>query len=192
MSRSALFLEAGAVFISSALFFCKKTGLCLIRSDIFNFESQHTNGRFVLSGCCLAVCHLYFQIRFGGALGALSAPLMLTILPAKVAAILLPLYLMADFWTVDLAGLWSELLIWMVVIAVIGQFLGYLFIEVIDDNTLKAVIGALALVTGARYWFGVLKPKTAARPGRPFVISAAAFVSVQQSGAPYQACPAFL
>ena len=39
--------------------------------------------------------------------------------------------------------------------AIIGQFLGYLFIEVIDDSTLKAVIGALALVTGGRYWLSV-------------------------------------
>jgi len=103
---------------------------------------------------------------FGGALGALSAPLMLTILPAKATlAILLPLYLMADFWTVYI---WrgyavTKLLFWMVLTAVIGQFLGYLLIEVIDDNTLKAVIGTLALITGIRYWLALLRPVLSSR-----------------------------
>ena len=118
--------------------------------------------------CCIAVLSVSIsKSGFGGALGALSAPLMLTILPAKATlAILLPLYLMADFWTV---WIWrgyavKKLLFWMVVMAIIGQFLGYLFIEVIDDSTLKAVIGALALVTGGRYWLRVFRPQAAARP----------------------------
>ena len=68
-----------------------------------------------------------------------------------------------------LAGLCVKtLLFWMVLTAVIGQFLGYLLIEVIDDNTLKAVIGALALVTGVRYWLAVLKP-TMSAPSRAAV-----------------------
>lgn len=115
--------------------------------------------------CCIAVLSVSIsKSGFGGALGALSAPLMLTILPAKATlAILLPLYLMADFWTV---WIWrgyavKRILFWMVLMAVIGQFLGYLLIEVIDDNTLKAVIGALALVTGVRYWLGVFRPRAA-------------------------------
>lgn len=118
--------------------------------------------------CCAAVLSVSIsKSGFGGALGALSAPLMLTILPAKTTlAILLPLYLMADFWTV---WIWrgyavKKLLFWMVVTAVIGQVLGYLLIEVIDDDTLKAVIGALALVTGIRYWLGVFMPQKAMRP----------------------------
>ena len=118
--------------------------------------------------CCIAVLSVSIsKSGFGGALGALSAPLMLTILPAKATlVILLPLYLLADFWTV---WIWrgyavTHLLFRMVLMAVIGQFLGYLLIEVIDDNTLKAVIGALALITGARYWLGVFRPQIAARP----------------------------
>ena len=103
--------------------------------------------------CCIAVFSVSIsKSGFGGALGALSAPLMLTILPAKVTlAVLLPIYLMADFWTVYIWRGYAvkTLLFWMVLTAVIGQFLGYLLIEVIDDDTLKAVIGALALVTGA-------------------------------------------
>jgi hypothetical protein len=38
---------------------------------------------------------------FGGSMGALSAPLLLTLLPAKTAlAILLPLYLVCDVWAI--------------------------------------------------------------------------------------------
>ena len=118
--------------------------------------------------CCMAVFSVSIsKSGFGGALGALSAPLMLTILPAKMAlAILLPLYLVADVWTVYIWRSYAvkTLLFWMVLTAVIGQFLGYLLIEVIDDNTLKAVIGALALVSGARYWLALLKPASTARP----------------------------
>ena len=122
--------------------------------------------------CCIAVFSVSIsKSGFGGALGALSAPLMLTILPAKVTlAVLLPIYLMADFWTVYIWRGYAvkTLLFWMVLTAVIGQFLGYLLIEVIDDNTLKAVIGALALVTGVRYWLAVLKP-TMSAPSRAAV-----------------------
>ena len=92
---------------------------------------------------------------------------MLTILPAKVTlAILLPIYLMADFWTVYIWRGYAvkTLLFWMVLTAVIGQFLGYLFIELIDDSTLKAVIGVLALLTGMRYWLALVKPASTARP----------------------------
>ncbi|MGB0818758.1 MAG: hypothetical protein ACPGQQ_07580, partial [Candidatus Puniceispirillaceae bacterium] len=80
--------------------------------------------------CCIAVFSVSIsKSGFGGALGALSAPLMLTILPAKVTlAILLPIYLMADFWTVYIWRGYAvkTLLFWMVLTAVIGQFLGYL------------------------------------------------------------------
>lgn len=116
--------------------------------------------------CCIAVFSVSIsKSGFGGALGALSAPLMLTILPAKVTlAILLPIYLMADFWTVYIWRGYAvkTLLFWMVLTAVIGQSLGYLLIEVIDDNTLKAVIGVLAK-TGRRFSFEARKQKRATK-----------------------------
>ncbi len=129
--------------------------------------STQSNSVFWLV-CCMAVFSVSIsKSGFGGALGALSAPLMLTILPAKVTlAILLPLYLIADVWTVYIWRGYAAktILFWMVLTALIGQFLGYLLIEIIDDNTLKAVIGALALITGVRYWLAVLKPSLSARP----------------------------
>ena len=42
---------------------------------------------------------------FGGSMGALSAPIMLTVLPPDIAlAVLLPLYLLADVWTIYISG----------------------------------------------------------------------------------------
>jgi len=98
---------------------------------------------------------------FGGAMGALAAPLMLTVLPAKTAlAVLLPLFLVTDFWTVYIWRGYTvkRLLGWMVVMGIIGQILGWMVISYIDDQTLKACIGGLALFMGARYWYRVYQP----------------------------------
>ena len=98
---------------------------------------------------------------FGGAMGALAAPLMLTVLPAKTAlAVLLPLFLATDFWTVYIWRGYSvkRLLGWMVAMGIAGQILGWMVISYIDDNTLKACIGGLALFMGVRYWYRVYQP----------------------------------
>lgn len=133
--------------------------------------STQSHGVFWLV-CCAAVFSVSIsKSGFGGALGALSAPLMLTILPAKVTlAILLPLFLMADFFTVFIWRGYAvkTLLFWMVLTALIGQFLGYILIDFIDDNSLKAVIGALALITGVRYWVAVWRPALSAHSKAAF------------------------
>ena len=92
---------------------------------------------------------------FGGAVASLCAPLMLIVLPPReTLAILLPLYLLTDIWTI---WIWRgycrwRLLFWMVLFAIIGQVLGYLLISFIDDAMLKMLIGLVALITGGRYW----------------------------------------
>ena len=94
-------------------------------------------------------------------MGALAAPLMLTVLPAKTAlAVLLPLFLATDFWTVYIwrGYVVKYLLGWMVVMGVIGQILGWMVISYIDDNSLKACIGGLALFMGMRYWYRIYRP----------------------------------
>ena len=97
---------------------------------------------------------------FGGAMGALAAPLMLTVLPAKTALAVLPLFLVTDFWVVYIWRGYTvkRLLAWMVVMGIAGQVLGWMVISYIDDQTLKACIGGLALFMGARYWYRVYKP----------------------------------
>ena len=120
--------------------------------------------------CCLSVFVVSItKSGFGGSIGALAAPIMLTVMPAKLAlGVLLPLYLCADIWTVYLwrgYAVWW-LLFWMVLFAVLGQFLGWLVIGYIDDDMLKAVIGVIALVTGGRHFISML-PVTLGRLKAP-------------------------
>lgn len=92
---------------------------------------------------------------FGGAIASLSAPLMLTILPAReTLAILLPLYMLTDIWAILIwrGYCYWRVLFWMVLFATIGQVLGYLLISVINDDMLKAMIGAIAILIGCRYF----------------------------------------
>lgn len=106
--------------------------------------------------CCLSVFVVSItKAGFGGSVGALAAPIMLTVLPAKIAlAVLLPLYLLADVWTVYLWRGYAlrTLLIWMCGCAIAGQILGWLIIGYVDDEMLKLIIGAIALFTGARFY----------------------------------------
>lgn len=98
---------------------------------------------------------------FGGSMGVLSAPLLLTLLPAKTAlAILLPLYLVCDVWAILIWRRFAvrRFLIVMVIAAAVGQYLGYLLFAYIDDGALKAVIGLVALFTAARYFWRIVKP----------------------------------
>jgi len=92
---------------------------------------------------------------FGGSMGALSAPILLTVLPPNIAlAVLLPLYLIADVWTVFIWRGYSvwRLLGWMCLFAIIGQILGWLLISYIDDEILKLFIGIIALITSVRFY----------------------------------------
>jgi uncharacterized membrane protein YfcA len=104
---------------------------------------------------------------FGGAVASLSAPLMLTILPAReTLAILLPLYLLTDIWAIWIWRGYSywRVLLWMVVFGVVGQVFGYLLISVINDAMLKALIGLIALIIGGRYWYRVKSPTILSNP----------------------------
>jgi uncharacterized membrane protein YfcA len=106
--------------------------------------------------CALAILLMAIaKSGFGGAIASLSAPLMLTILPAReTLAILLPLYMLTDIWAIMIwrGYCYWRILFWMVLFAVIGQILGYLLISMINDDMLKAMIGAIAIVIGCRYF----------------------------------------
>jgi len=105
---------------------------------------------------------------FGGAVASLCAPLMLIVLPPReTLAILLPLYLLTDVWTIWIwrGYCYGKLLFWMVLFAVLGQLLGYFLISYIDDAMLKMLIGLIALITGGRYWYRWKYP-AASRPLR--------------------------
>ena len=92
---------------------------------------------------------------FGGALGSLGLPVMVLVFPPKLAiAILLPLYLITD---VFVAFTWRKFPVFkilklMVLGGLIGQILGWLCFEYLDDSYILILIGLLALTTSIRYF----------------------------------------
>jgi uncharacterized protein len=92
---------------------------------------------------------------FGGALGSLGLPVMVLAFPPKLAiAILLPLYLITDFFV---AFTWRKFPVFrilklMVLGGLIGQILGWLCFEYLDDGYILTLIGLLALITSIRYF----------------------------------------
>ena len=67
---------------------------------------------------------------FGGALGALSAPILFTILPVKIVlGILLPLYLITDLWAIWIWRGYCVLKVLKILAfySILGQILGFFF-----------------------------------------------------------------
>lgn len=94
---------------------------------------------------------------FGGALGALSAPIMLFAFSPKTAlAILIPIFIIIDIWVV---WHWRKegvrrIILWMVFWGIVGQIIGWALLRLgaIDDSAILAFIGFIALITALRYY----------------------------------------
>ena len=63
-------------------------------------------------------------------------------------------------------------------------------ISYIDDQTLKACIGGLALFMGVRYWYRVYKPSIGKAAAHVKKAMRTGFVNGQQFGVPRPAFPA--
>lgn len=91
---------------------------------------------------------------FGGALGSMSVPLLLFVLPPKAAlGVLLPLFLVIDVWVVYV---WRRLLdrrilAFMCAFGLLGQLVGWLLFDYMNDRILTVLIGGLAIMTAANY-----------------------------------------
>ena len=92
---------------------------------------------------------------FGGGMGALSAPLLLLVLPPQEAlAILLPIFLVTDVfvvWQWRHFGVW-RLILPMVLFASIGQLLGWWFMHLVNETALVVMIALIALASGGQYY----------------------------------------
>ena len=97
---------------------------------------------------------------FGGALATTSVPIMLFVLPPKLAlAVLLPIFLLTD---VGVLFIWYKFCNWRIVLimslfALLGQVVGWLLFDYFTDQMLTGLIGIVAVVTGIKYWFDVLR-----------------------------------
>lgn len=106
---------------------------------------------------------------FAGGVGVISVPLMsLYIGPVQAAAIMLPLLILMDFFSVR--AWWRskriDLLKIMVPGAVLGIFIGYLLFGYLDDDILRLLLGILSV--GFSLW-GLLNGSRSARGGSPVV-----------------------
>jgi uncharacterized membrane protein YfcA len=111
---------------------------------------------------------------FGGALGSLSLPLLLFVLPPKVAlGVLLPLFLIADVWVVYI---WRRMLNHQILMitcgfGLLGQLLGWLLFDYRSDRLLTLLIGLIAIITALNYGW------RRARPGKRTSAEIAALVA---------------
>lgn len=111
---------------------------------------------------CLAVLAVAIsKSGFGGALGSLSVPLMLFVLPPRLAlGILLPLFLVTDVWVVYLWRQWLDrrILLVMCSFGLLGQVIGWSLLDVFNDQILTTLIGVIALITAVKYGWRRLHP----------------------------------
>lgn len=97
---------------------------------------------------------------FGGAMGALSAPIMLFVLPPKMAlAVLLPLFLLSDVWAVLL---WRKYGVFRIILAmgafgIVGQLIGWAVFDYINDEMLAFLIGLVAVSVAVQYGYQHLR-----------------------------------
>lgn len=98
---------------------------------------------------------------FGGAMGSLSLPLMLLALPPSLAlSVLLPVFLLCDFyvgWKYYRRAI-RRIVIVMTLAACLGQVAGWLLYKQINAEALMFVIGGLAILTAARYFWRLYRP----------------------------------
>ncbi len=98
---------------------------------------------------------------FGGALGSLSVPIMLFVLPPRLAlGILLPLFLVTDVWVVYLWRHWlnRRILLVMCTFGLLGQLIGWLLLDVFNDRILTTLIGLIAIITAVKYGWRRFRP----------------------------------
>ena len=119
------------------------------------FDLLHEAPVYFAVMCILSVMAVSVsKSGFGGALGAMSMPIMLFVLPPKVAlGVLLPLFLLIDVWVVYLWRKWlnRRFLIFMCGFGVAGQLVGWLLLEYLSDRLLTGSIGVVGILTALNY-----------------------------------------
>lgn len=93
---------------------------------------------------------------FGGAMGSFSVPIFLFVLPPKLAlGVLLPLFLVTDVWVIYIwrGMLEKRILLIMCSFGIIGEIVGWLLFDYLDDQILTGTIGLIAIITAFNYGF---------------------------------------
>lgn len=116
--------------------------------------------------CFLAVMALSIsKSGFGGAIGSLSMPIMLFVLPPKPALgvllpLFLPLFLITDVRVVYLWRQWMNRRFALIMcgFGTLGTLTGWLLFDCFNDRALTLLIGVVGMVTAVNYGRKVLLP----------------------------------
>ena len=129
---------------------------------MFQIDAITTAPLLFWLACFLAVMALSIsKSGFGGAIGSLSMPIMLFVLPPKLAlGVLLPLFLITDIWVVYLWRKWMNrrFAIIMCCVGTLGTLTGWLLFDFFNDRALTFLIGFVGMVTAVNYGRKVLMP----------------------------------
>jgi len=131
-------------------------------STINGFEILETSPEYFWFLAVLAVLAVSIsKAGFGGAMGSLSVPILIFILPPKQAlGVLLPLFLVTDVWVVYIWRnmLEKRILLVMCTFGIIGQIVGWLLFDYLNDQILTGLIGSIALITAFNYAWRRIRP----------------------------------
>ena len=131
-------------------------------SSISSYEILETSPEYFWVLAVLAV--LAFSISkagFGGAMGSLSVPILIFVLPPiQALGVLLPLFLITDVWVVYIWRnmLEKRILLVMCAFGIIGQIVGWLLFDYLNDKILTGLIGAIAVITSFNYAWRRIRP----------------------------------
>ena len=131
-------------------------------SSINGFEILETSPEYFWFLAVLAVLTVSIsKAGFGGAMGSFSVPILIFVLPPKLAlGVLLPLFLVTDVWVVYIwrSMLDKRIVTIMCAFGVIGQIVGWLIFDHLNDQILTGLIGLIAIITAFNYAWRRIKP----------------------------------
>ena len=131
-------------------------------SSINGFEILETSPEYFWFLAVLAVLAVSIsKAGFGGAMGSFSVPILIFVLPPKLAlGVLLPLFLITDVWVVYIwrSMLDKRIVTIMCAFGVIGQIVGWLIFDYFNDQILTGLIGLIAIITAFNYAWRRIKP----------------------------------
>ena len=133
-------------------------------STINGFEILENSPEFFWFLAVLSVLAVSIsKAGFGGALGSLSVPILIFVLPPKQAiGVLLPLFLITDVWVVYIWRnmLEKSILLVMCAFGILGQIVGWLIFDYLNDQMLTGLIGGIAIITALNYaWRKIIPMK---------------------------------
>lgn len=119
------------------------------------FEAMQETPVYFWLICFLSVMAVSIsKSGFGGALGSLSTPILLFVLPPKLAlGVLLPLFLITDVWVVYLWRKWMNRRFALIMcgFGMAGQLVGWLLFDYLNDRILTLLIGTVGIVIALDY-----------------------------------------